>query len=180
MEIHSWMGDYKQTTLLDGKHHVPNLSLFQTHLSHRLWNEILSVYGPARPTSTFLSIGTVLPTSGTIPSNVTRHPLDAVGGIVGAATNSEVTNILFRSLLNSFAPKGMAKKYWRFNIGDGLPDLVEENGFMKWKLLEKRDEKEVGALDDPTMIQSCIDWAKQYLDLQGAKTLINECIKSMG
>lgn len=118
-----------------------------------------------------------MPPSSTISG--VRNIAGFTEGVVGAATNSEVTNILFRSLLNAFAPKGMAKKYWRFNVGDGLPDWVEENGVWKWKLLSTRKEEELGELDDTKMIKIVLKRADEYLELPGAKVMVQECAKSL-
>ena len=40
------------------------------------------------------------------------------GGLVSAATNSDFTNVLFRVLLNEFAPDTRQPKYFRLNFDD--------------------------------------------------------------
>lgn len=145
-----------------------------------LWNEVLSVFGPTRPTSCFLSIGTGVDQAKSIPSNLMAHPIDFVHGMVGAATNTEVTNILFRSLINSFAPKNVTKKYWRFNVGDGLPDWVEgEDGKYRWVLKGTRVEEKIGDLDDVNAIPETIKKAADYLGSDMAKGMVGEAATAL-
>ena len=120
-----------------------------------------------------LSIGTGIPLSKAVAG--VRNVAGFAGDMAGIATNTEVTNILFRSLVNAFAPRPMAKKYWRFNVGDGLPDWVEEDGVWKWTLLGERQEEERGELDDTAAIPKTEQKAAEYLDLPAAKKLIGEC-----
>jgi len=94
-------------------------------------------------------------------------------------TNTDVINTLFRSLINSFAPRGMAKKYWRFNVGDGLPDWVEEDGVWRWKLLAERKETDTGALDDVAMIGLTKTRAEEYMKLPGFEVLLHECANAL-
>lgn len=145
-----------------------------------LWNEVLQVHGPLRMTDCFLSIGTGMPPAQALPT-VSRHPIDFVNGLTGIATNSEIMNIMFRSLLNAFAPRGMAKKYWRFNVGDGLPDWVEgEDGEWRWVLRETREEEELGQLDDVKMIGVTRERAEEYMRLDGFETMVAECAAALG
>lgn len=138
-----------------------------------MWNEVLSVFGPARPTNCFLSIGTGLPTSEAMPD--VRKAWEVPGALAGIATNSEITNILFRSLINAFAPQPMGKKYWRFNVGDGLPDWVEEGGMGVWKNLEQRAPENQPDLDDVKAIKNVEKKAEEYIKLPGAQEMIAEC-----
>jgi len=118
-----------------------------------------------------------MPTSQTL-SGVRNLPKFA-DGVAGIATNSEITNILFRSLLNAFAPQGMAKKYWRFNVGDGLPDWVEQDGLWQWKLLATRQEEERGELDNTKAIPMTEQKAREYISLPGAQTMVIQCAGSL-
>lgn len=74
-----------------------------------------------------LSIGTGMPASQAVFD--VRNVVGSADSVAGIATNSEVTNILFRSLMNAFSPHRMVKMCWRVNAGDGLPDWVKEDGF---------------------------------------------------
>ncbi|CEI70806.1 hypothetical protein FVEN_g714 [Fusarium venenatum] len=143
-----------------------------------LWNEILQVYGPVRSTGCFLSIGTGVPLSVTLPAPGS-HPLDFITALSGVATNSDVMNILFRSLINAFAPKGMQKKYWRFNFGDGLPDWVEEDGVGKWRLLATREENDLGGLDDVNMIKLTKTRVENYMKEPGFELMVQECAAAL-
>lgn len=52
------------------------------------------------------------------------HPIASPQSLGSFATNSELPNIIFRTLINAFAPDGGRRKYFRFSVGDGLPDFV--------------------------------------------------------
>lgn len=142
-----------------------------------MWNEMLGVFGPARPTDCFLSIGTGLPLSITMTSGV----VSVAESVPSIATNSEITNILFRSLINAFAPQGMAKKYWRFNVGDGFPDWVLENGVGVWKLQGQRQEQDLGSLDDTsdTAITQTRQRAIDYLSTPAAAKMVAEAAEDL-
>ncbi|KAK3995228.1 acyl transferase/acyl hydrolase/lysophospholipase [Cladorrhinum sp. PSN332] len=136
-----------------------------------LWNEVLSVFGPARPTSCFLSLGTGVDAAKSI-GNI-HNPKAFVMGISGAATNTEIVNVLFRSLINAFAPKNTCKKYWRFNVGDGMPNWVEgKDGKFSWVMRGERVEKKVGDLDDVSVIEQTMKNTAVYIE--GAKEMIGE------
>ncbi|KAJ4243526.1 hypothetical protein NW757_011165 [Fusarium falciforme] len=142
-----------------------------------LWNEILSVFGPARSTNCFLSIGTGIPAAKSVGD--VRNVAGFAESIAGIATNSDITNILFRSLINAFAPRPMGKKYWRFNVGDGLPDYVEEDGVWKWKMLGQRVEEDIGELDDVKAIDRTVTNAEKYILEPGAQKMIEECANAL-
>ncbi|KAM0499156.1 hypothetical protein ACHAP8_005867 [Fusarium lateritium] len=97
----------------------------------------------------------------------------------GVATNSDVVNILFRSLINAFAPKSMQKKYWRFNFGDGLPDWVEEDGAGKWRLLATREENDLRGLDDFNMIDLTKTRFENYTNESGFESMVQECADAL-
>ncbi|KAG7409935.1 Calcium-independent phospholipase A2-gamma [Fusarium oxysporum f. sp. rapae] len=85
-----------------------------------LWNEVLSVFSPARSTNCFLSIGTGIAATKAVGD--VRNLKGFTEPVAMLATNSKITKLVFRSLINAFAPKPMAKKYCRFNVCDGLPE----------------------------------------------------------
>ena len=135
------------------------------------------MFGPARSTSCFLSIGTGVPLGAAVHD--VRNVVAVAGDMAGIATNSEMANILFRSLLNAFAPRPMGKKYWRFNVGDGLPDCVEEDGAWKWKLRGQRVEDKVGELDDVKVIPTTERKAKEYIQHPDAQKMMDECAQAL-
>lgn len=80
------------------------------------------MFGPARTTDCFLSIGTGIPAN--MPVNQTSNGLDdfkVATAVPNVATNTQIVNILFRCLINVFTPKPQGKKYWRLNIGEEIP-----------------------------------------------------------
>ena len=81
------------------------------------------------------------------------------------ATNTDVINILFRSLINVFAPLPNTKIYWRFNAGDGCPGWIpaknDKGG--QWVLKEQRQEQALGELDDVAAIDKTIKATEVYI-----------------
>ncbi|KAL9564321.1 hypothetical protein ACKAV7_011512 [Fusarium commune] len=119
-----------------------------------LWNEVLSVFSPARSTNCFLSIGTGIAAAKAVGD--VRNLKGFTESVASIATNSEIINLIFRSLINAFAPKPMAKKYYRFN------------------LLETRVEGGVAEMDDITAIDATEEQAKKHIALAGAQKMIEE------
>ncbi|KAK0713548.1 acyl transferase/acyl hydrolase/lysophospholipase [Lasiosphaeria miniovina] len=145
-----------------------------------LWNEVLTVFGPARDTSCFLSIGTGTPESQVAGSATAGGLIGFAKSMASIATNTEMVNILFRSLINAFAPRPQGKKYWRFNIGDGCPDWIEgPDGVWAWSLQEKRVEMDLGELDDVAAMDKTVKATKAYIALDGAQAMISECAKAL-
>ncbi|CAI4216176.1 unnamed protein product [Parascedosporium putredinis] len=124
-----------------------------------LWNEVLSVFGPARSTSCFLSIGTGVPLRAAVHDRNGQHPLPLSA--------------------QRLRPRPMGKKYWRFNVGDGLPDCVEEDGAWKWKLRGQRVEDKVGELDDVKVIPTTERKAKEYIQHPDAQKMMDECAQAL-
>lgn len=131
----------------------------------RLWNEVLQVFTAVRTTDCFLSIGT-----GVSLSKQSVSPF----GLVGILTNTNIVNILFRELINAFAPRGVTKKYWRFDFGDGLPDWVEEDGVMKWVYLAKIEATE-GEMDDITITELLKKKVDEYIQEPGFQKQLADC-----
>lgn len=73
----------------------------------------------------------------------------------------------------------MGKKYWRFNVGDGLPDWVEENGYYVWKNLGKREPGDGGAMDDVNALETIKDLAKKYIGQPGFQEMMMECADAL-
>ncbi|EWG38305.1 hypothetical protein FVEG_01563 [Fusarium verticillioides 7600] len=130
-----------------------------------LWNEVLQVFTAVRTTDCFLSIGT-----GVSLSKQSVSPF----GLVGILTNTNIVNILFRELINAFAPRGVTKKYWRFDFGDGLPDWVEEDGVMKWVYLAKIEATE-GEMDDITITELLKKKVDEYIQEPGFQKQLADC-----
>ncbi|THW67339.1 hypothetical protein D6D19_09155 [Aureobasidium pullulans] len=125
-----------------------------------LWNEVLSVFGPTRSTNCFLSIGTG------IPKNVgIKGILSLPEALASAATNSELTNILFRTLLDAVE----------------IPaDIEEKSGWLGFgRYTEKHPDnyEDVGALDDLLALEKLKDMTLGYIKAQDE--VIFECCKAL-
>ncbi|THZ12493.1 hypothetical protein D6C89_10792 [Aureobasidium pullulans] len=141
-----------------------------------LWNEVLSVFGPTRSTNCFLSIGTG------IPKNVgIKGILSLPKALASAATNSELTNILFRTLLDAYAPTSATHKYWRLNVSVEIPaDIEEKSGWLGFgRYTEKHPDnyEDVGALDDLLALEKLEDMTRGYIKAQDE--VIFECCKAL-
>ncbi|GME65109.1 FabD/lysophospholipase-like protein [Neofusicoccum parvum] len=112
-----------------------------------LWTEIVGVFGPSRPTQCFLSIGTGIPGKVPLPDNLARDPYNGMIALSSVATNTEMTHVLFQTLVDSFAPDAGQTKYWRLNIKDQIMHEVEEGWIIKTKkcVEVKMDDGDQGA-----------------------------------
>lgn len=93
--------------------HTRPAPFFTPHISpkgtHRLWNEIFSVFSPARAIYCFLSIGIDMPARKDVCYLL--NVVGFAGSVAGIATNREIAKTSFLSLINAFAPWGMVNKY---------------------------------------------------------------------
>ncbi|KNG89948.1 hypothetical protein ANOM_001675 [Aspergillus nomiae NRRL 13137] len=129
-----------------------------------LWNEVLSVYGAGRPISCFLSIGTGIPKNRAL-GGIFNMPVS----LAANATNSEIMHILFRTLLDAYAPKIMRAKYWRLNVGHEIPG---------WPADPKAAKKNgLPELDDINGIHGFVEKTEQYITQQA--DLIRRCVETM-
>ncbi|KAF3038623.1 hypothetical protein E8E12_003111 [Didymella heteroderae] len=139
-----------------------------------LWTEVLSVFGPARTTDCFLSIGTGIPANTPMDQKSNLLNVAAVAKAVPSiATNTQVMHILFRCLINAFAPKPQGKKYWRLNIGEEIPEWKEKGSplFDVFHLFEKevlhtQDFEKLGDLDDVDALPELIKMTEAYIAAQ--------------
>lgn len=69
----------------------------------------------------------------------------------------------------------MGKKYWRFNVGDGLPDWVKEGNKWVWKNLAPREPGDGGEMNDVKATKQVVQLAKNYIELEGEQKMIAEC-----
>ncbi|KAF3910728.1 hypothetical protein ABW21_db0208933 [Orbilia brochopaga] len=142
-----------------------------------LWTEMLGVFGPARHTACFLSIGTGMQPNAGLPD--VRNVLAAEKAFASVATNTEIVHVLFRTLINAFAPRPQGKKYWRLNIGKSLGDWDEkEKGVLTWITRPKTvhhydDYKTIGEMDDVKALKQLRIMMEEYIS--DNKTLFTEC-----
>lgn len=89
---------------------------------------------------------------------IPSHSVEA--GFADIATNTEITNVLFHGLIDSFAPQAMTPKYFRLNLDEkdpenpdsyvGVPALDDINQFHPF---EERTKTYIGAHQE--MISKC-------------------------
>lgn len=107
------------------------------------------------------------------------HAVEAA--FAAAACNSELTHILFRSLVNAFAPRPMDKKYWRLNVGEEIPAWDEEKHtwyvFEKYTVHHISDYQDVGELDDVGAVEVLLEMTGKYIKEQDE--VIGDCAKSL-
>lgn len=148
----------------------------------RMWNEVIRVYGPTRPTDCFLSIGTGIPASETLEELrltdwINPKKLAHFASVLSSiATNTQITHILFGTLINSLAPvAGKLTKYWRLNIGQRGQDKEPDEAYLQ--ALAKKD-LELSGMDDSgkigTIRQMTEDYiAKAALDISASAEALN-------
>ncbi|KAF2496314.1 FabD/lysophospholipase-like protein [Lophium mytilinum] len=126
-----------------------------------LWTEVATVFTPGRSTDCFLSIGTGMPANSALsdPKFSVLHPKDSAKGLmafgeglVSAATNSESTNVLFRLLLDEFAPKTRQPKYFRLNFEEIDPDKSTKDlaNFVNLAEMDDASEKAIKFMETKT------------------------------
>jgi hypothetical protein len=139
----------------------------------------LGVFGPARSTNAFLSIGTGIPSNQEITDPTKTAFRDTMQNFVGAATNSQITHVLFRTLLDAFAPKPMGKKYWRLNIGTFIGDWDQHKGIWPFNetIHHMDDYEKIGELDDVSALPKLYDVTDKYI--QENQGMIDECTNAL-
>ena len=133
------------------------------------------MFGPARPTACFLSLGTGIAANTTLPNPGRLGSHEVEGAFAAIASNTEIVNILFRSLINSFAPAAMAKKYWRLNVSEEIAARDEKTG--KETIHHHSNFKDVGDLDDIGALDALMQMTEMYVQTQAGS--IEECAKAL-
>jgi hypothetical protein len=134
-----------------------------------------AIYGPRRPTNCVLSIGTGIPTNQSLDGIV-----NLAKNMSGVATNTELTHILFRTLINAYAPNPCQDKYWRLNVGIVEPehDETQKNWRGKETTTHHLDNyKDLGEMDDLKTLPTLIALTKTYIEEQ--KIAIGQCAEKL-
>ncbi|KAK6359101.1 hypothetical protein TWF696_000268 [Orbilia brochopaga] len=147
-----------------------------------LWTETLGIFGPARHTACFLSIGTGMQPNVTLPRpGEVLKTFETEGAFASIATNTEIIHVLFRTLINAFAPKPTGKKYWRLNIGKKIAeyDEVQKGGWFSKDTIvhHSEDWAKIGDLDDVKALKGLEDMMMEYI--ADNQTLFEECAASL-
>lgn len=92
-----------------------------------------------------------------------------VGALSAVATNTELTHILFRTLINAYAPASVTDKYWRLNVGKEIAEWDETHThYFKKDTIEKHldNYEDPGQMDDLKALPHLIDMTKAYIKTQ--------------
>ncbi len=125
----------------------------------RLWNEVLSVFGPARSADCFLSLGTGIPPNVSFDDPSLFKVPGVIQALPAAATSTEVVHVLFQTLIKAYAPKAEVEKYWRMNVGVLIDAKLDSHG----KVTTLEDYQEIGALDDRKELQDLIKLTHEFV-----------------
>ncbi|KAJ1716700.1 acyl transferase/acyl hydrolase/lysophospholipase [Aspergillus flavus] len=147
------------------KHKLIDAALGANNPVGWLWNEVLSVFGAGRPIDCILSIGTGIPKNQVFGESVKG----AITGLGSAITNTELANILFRTLIDAYAPESRRLKYIRLNVGREIEDWPED-------AMEKENE-ELAEMDSLTQIDGFIERTEQYIKEQEPR--IRRCASTL-
>ena len=173
-----WTGVWQLITLWAGNSPYDHSHVTTQLTAYRLWGETLRVFGPARSTDCFLSVGTGIPANEEIPrpGEITKI-VATVEALAGTATNTEIVHILFRTLIDAFAPHPGVKKYWRMNIGTKIEAFDEETGWWPFKKTVHHNDnyKGIGDLDDVKGLPALQQVTKEYIEQNMG--MIDECAR---
>ena len=131
-----------------------------------LWLEVWAIFGPRRSTAVFLSLGTGIP-----PNKSLAGITGLVSNMSGVATNSEITHILMRNLINAYAPSPRQTKYWRLNVGTEIPAHDDIKKSMIWGTTVTKklnDYADPGEMDNLKTLPKLIELTKGYIKEQEA------------
>lgn len=80
-----------------------------------------------------------------------------MGVISSIATNTQITHILFGTLINSLAPvAGNPPKYWRLNVGQHGQDKEPDEAYLQ-------KDADLPAMDDSGKISTIRNMTKDYI-----------------
>ena len=134
---------------------------------------MVDVFGSARSTDCFLSIGTGIPKNHALGKPREFWSADFTKGLASSAANSELMNTLFKTVIDEFAPAPAKKKYWRLNVGVHIEEHEETTSphwYYLWQdgqLVKVLDNYEnVGEMDDVSMIAAVKRMTEQYIIAQ--------------
>lgn len=147
----------------------------------------MSVFGATRTTDCFLSIGTGIDSNQELvdPGLFGSHEVEK--RFANIATNSEIVHILFRTLIDAYAPKPLSKKYWRLNVSEAIPEWDETKKTWSWPKFWKTEitvqkhldnYKGVGELDDLEALKQFKEMTHNWIQSSG-KALIEEASKAL-
>ncbi|KAI0842885.1 acyl transferase/acyl hydrolase/lysophospholipase [Hypoxylon sp. FL0890] len=148
-----------------------------------LWTEVLSVFGPVRKTDCFLSIGTGIEANKAVEQPGRVPTFGTIRSYACIATNAELTHILFRGLIDAFAPRPRTPKYWRLNVSKEIPAWDETK--KKWvfwseKVHHHADYEDMIELDDTSGARSkLMDMTKEYLSRKDVEESIKACAEAL-
>ncbi|KAB8225134.1 acyl transferase/acyl hydrolase/lysophospholipase [Aspergillus novoparasiticus] len=147
------------------KHKLIDAALGANNPVGWLWNEVLSVFGAGRPIDCILSIGTGIPKNQVFGESVKG----AITGLGSAITNTELANILFRTLIDAYAPESRRMKYFRLNVGREIEDWPED--------AKEKENEELAEMDSLTQIGGFIERTEQYIKEQEPR--IRRCASTL-
>ncbi|RAQ63408.1 hypothetical protein COH20_008878 [Aspergillus flavus] len=147
------------------KHKLIDAALGANNPVGWLWNEVLSVFGAGRPIDCILSIGTGIPKNQVFGESVKG----AITGLGSAITNTELANILFRTLIDAYAPESRRLKYFRLNVGREIEDWPE--------VAKEKENEELAEMDSLTQIDGFIERTEQYIKEQEPR--IRRCASTL-
>ncbi|OTA97970.1 hypothetical protein M434DRAFT_64686 [Hypoxylon sp. CO27-5] len=148
-----------------------------------LWTEVLSVFGPVRETDCFLSIGTGIDANVAVKQPGRIPTFGTIKSYASIATNSEIMHILFRGLIDAFAPRSRTPKYWRLNIYKEIPAWDEEKKkwfFWREKVHHHDDYEDMIELDDTSGARGkLMEMTKEYLRRKEVEEAIKACAQAL-
>jgi hypothetical protein len=115
-----------------------------------------------------LSIGTGIPKNYKFDVPNVLHLLKLPERLSAAVTNSEITHLLFRTLLDAYAPLPKQIKHWRLNVGHEMPGWPDPN---------VPDNEKLPDLNDTKGIDGFLKKTTEYIEMQDG--LIRRCADTL-
>lgn len=121
-----------------------------------------------RRANCFLSIGTGIGSNQAL-TDPRKAPGQAISAITAAATNSDIAHLLFRTLIDAFAPNSGKPKYWRLNVNKPIRKVIDGQ--------EPEDYEKMVDLDDSGAAKVLEDSAEEYIEEINAD--IQKCLDAI-
>lgn len=146
---------------------------------------MLGVFGAARPTDCFLSIGTGIDANSDLvqPGKYRVPLLSTVESFASVGGNTETMHILFQGLIDAFAPWPGKPKYWRLNVHKVIKTWSDVNvpDYVKKQHDHTRENYEkIPKLDDVEGAKGgFMDMLEEYVKGAEVKESIENCSNAL-
>ncbi|KAI1176857.1 acyl transferase/acyl hydrolase/lysophospholipase [Nemania sp. FL0916] len=152
-----------------------------------LWTEMLGVFGAARATGCFLSLGTGIDANLALIQPGKIPAFSAMASFAAVATNAELMHSVFRGLIDAYAPLPQTPKYWRLSVYKAVEEWYAtiEPGSLDKYFVEgseetPRDYEPIPKFDDPKGARGrLMEMVNEYLERKDVEMSIEACADAL-